>query len=79
MSKTSSEAGIPDNFSDGFIDALEMSLTLTISGETFEIPGANIKFVKADIHPYGFTASLGFWVSSVKVKDNLFEKILFEI
>jgi hypothetical protein len=55
-----------------FKDALEMKLELTIEGETFKIPGANIKFLDINAHPYGFTARLSFWVSAVKTQDEIF-------
>jgi len=59
-----------------FRDSLEMKLALTIGGEKFDIPGANIKHLQADIHPYGFAASLSFWVSSEMAKDNLFPQFV---
>ena len=54
-----------------FKDALEMTLKLTIDGKTVQIPGANIKFLKASVLPYGFKARLSFWVSAVKAQDTL--------
>jgi hypothetical protein len=59
-----------------FTDALEMTLELTIGGETFQVPGANIKFLKISIRPYGFTARLSFWVSSEKGRDELFSSFI---
>lgn len=59
-----------------FQDTLEMTLELTINGETFEIPGGNIKSLDASVHPYGFTARLSFWVSAIKGQDKLFSSFI---
>ena len=59
-----------------FKDALEMTLVLSIGGDTFKVPGANIKSLKTSIHPYGFTARLSFWVSSETGKDTLFPQFV---
>jgi hypothetical protein len=61
---------------DMFTDALKMTLTLEIGDMKFEIPGANIKSLKATLHPYGFTAHMGFGVSSEKVKDTLYSQFV---
>jgi hypothetical protein len=55
-----------------FTDTLKMTLALTISGTAIDVPGASIKTLRADIHPYGFTADLSFWVSSETGSDPLF-------
>jgi len=59
-----------------FTDALKLTLALTIGGTTLKIPGANVKSLETDIHPYGFTAGLSFWVSSEKGRDPLFSKFV---
>lgn len=59
-----------------FQDTLEMTLELNVNGETFEVPGANIKSLETSMHPYGFTARLSFWVSSVKGQDELFSSFI---
>lgn len=59
-----------------FKDALEMTLELTINGDTFKVPGANIKLLKTSIRPYGFTARASFWVSSEKGRDELFPSFI---
>ena len=55
-----------------FTDALEMALELTIGGENFKIPGANIKTLRINLWPYGYRARLSFWVSSETKEDKLF-------
>jgi len=59
-----------------FTDTLEMTLALTIGGETIEVPGAHIKTLETAIHPYGFTARLSFWVTSETGQDPLFSKFV---
>ncbi len=61
-----------------FTDALKLTLALTIGGTTIKIPGANVKSLETDIHSYGFTAGLSFWVSSEKGRDPLFSKFVTE-
>ena len=55
-----------------FSDALDLELELTIDGETFNVPGANVKSMKISLRPYGFNARLSFWVSSETREDKLF-------
>jgi len=62
--------------SEMFTDALEMTLALTIGGETVNVPGAHIKSLKTAIRPYGFAARLSFWVSSETGRDQLFSKFV---
>jgi len=57
-----------------FSDALDMELKLTIDGETLNIPGANVKFLRISLRPYGFRARLSFWVSSEIKEDELFSR-----
>lgn len=63
--------------SEMFTDNLQMKLVLTIdNGNPIDVPGASIKTLKADIHPYGFTADLSFWVSSETGGDPLFDQFV---
>ena len=55
-----------------FDESLKMRLTLTINKQDYDVPGGNIKFLSTRIYPYGFEASLNFWVSSEAVKDDLY-------
>ena len=55
-----------------FSDALGLELELTIDGETFNVPGANVKSLRINLRPYGFNAGLSFWVSSETREDKLF-------
>ena len=59
-----------------FADALEMKLELTIGGERFKIPGANIKTLRINLWPYGYRARLSFWVSSETQDDELFPEFI---
>jgi hypothetical protein len=59
-----------------FTDALEMTLELTIDGETFQVPGANIKSLKISIRPYGFAARMSFWMSAEKNGDEIFSSFI---
>ena len=59
-----------------FSDALDMALELGIGGEVFKIPGANIKFLRISLRPYGFNARLSFWVSSETREDKLFSRFI---
>lgn len=54
-----------------FADSLDASLTLTISGTSFAIPGGNIKGFRIRAYPYGFTCRASFVVSSEKETDSL--------
>ena len=55
-----------------FADSLDASLNLTISGNSFKIPGGNIKGFHAEVHSYGFNCRVSFIVSSEKETDNPF-------
>lgn len=55
-----------------FSDALDLELELIIDGETFNVPGANVKSLRISLRPYGFNARLSFWVSSETREDKLF-------
>ncbi len=55
-----------------FVDALEMPLKLTIGKMVFPIPGGNVKTLRLDLQPYGFTCVLSFWVSAEEGTDKLF-------
>ncbi len=55
-----------------FADALEMKLGLTIGEKVFSIPGGNVKTLKIELQPYGFTCQMSFWVSAEEGPDKLF-------
>lgn len=55
-----------------FADSLDLSLKLTISGTSFQIPGGNIKGFQLELHSYGFDCRVSFVVSSEKETDSLF-------
>jgi hypothetical protein len=55
-----------------FTDTLELKLTITTGGQSFEIPGGNIKTLKAALHQYGFTCEVSFLVSCEQATDELF-------
>lgn len=55
-----------------FADALEMKFRLTIGENVFSIPGGNVKTLKIELQPYGFTCQMSFWVSAEEGPDKLF-------
>ncbi len=55
-----------------FDDLLELRLQLNINNQEYKIPGANIKSFNIAIYPYGYTASLSFWVSAEVSEDKMF-------
>ncbi|MEQ8161890.1 MAG: hypothetical protein ABRQ34_00045 [Smithellaceae bacterium] len=55
-----------------FDDLLELQLQLNIDNQDYKIPGANIKSFDAAIYPFGFSASLSFWVSAEVSADKMF-------
>lgn len=56
-----------------FADTLEIKILLTVDKKTIAIPGGNVKSLKVDLLPYGFTSILTFVVSGrKKEKDLLF-------
>lgn len=55
-----------------FDDSLELRLQLNINKQDYKIPGANIKSFDIALYPYGYTASLSFWVSAEVSEDKMF-------
>jgi hypothetical protein len=56
-----------------FADALKVKLKLTVGKQDFTIPGGNVKTLRLDLQPYGFTCVTSFVVSSQeKRRDDLF-------
>ena len=55
-------------------EALKISLTLTISGSAFTIPGGDVLGCKLDLREKGFDGSVMFRVYSDSTKDSLLEK-----
>lgn len=56
-----------------FADALKLKLKLTVGKKDFTIPGGNVKTLRLDLQPYGFTCLTSFVVSSQeKRRDDLF-------
>jgi hypothetical protein len=56
-----------------FDDALELRLQLNVNQQDYNIPGANIKAFQVSVYPYGFSASVSFWVSGEVTEDKLFQ------
>ena len=59
-----------------FTDNLEIKLSLSIDGESFEIPGANVKSIRINFRSFGFKAGISFWVSSESAQDKLFSRFI---
>ncbi len=60
-----------------FTDGLAITLSLTIAGQTYTIPGGNVMSLELGLHPYGFSGELGFDVllSSKQPTDTLLTPI----
>ncbi|NTW07817.1 MAG: hypothetical protein HGB33_04060 [Syntrophaceae bacterium] len=59
-----------------FDDLLELRLQLNINNQDYKIPGANIKSFDIAIYPYGYSASLSFWVSAEVSADEMFPNFI---
>lgn len=57
-----------------FSDSLKMTLNLKIKGESFKIPGGNIKSCHLNLHSYGFDGRLRFWAPEDQRQDKLIAK-----
>ncbi len=57
-----------------FSESLKLNLKLNIKGETINVPGANVKKCRLELHNYGFEGHLVFWAPSDQRKDDLFTK-----
>ncbi|MES2673655.1 MAG: hypothetical protein V4660_05415 [Pseudomonadota bacterium] len=53
-------------------DSLAFTLSLTIEGESHQVPGANIKQCELRAFSYGFDCVLGFYLPNDQRKDDLF-------
>ena len=54
-----------------FVDALTITLYLTISGKAYTVPGGNVKTLELDLRTYGFSGTLSFVVSTEHSTDSL--------
>lgn len=61
-----------------FTDALELSLSVTPAqgGNTIDIPGANVRAFRLELHAYGFNCEADFLVSCEKETDSLFDTFI---
>lgn len=55
-----------------FTGDLAITLSLTIAGQTYNIPAADIKSLELSLHPYGFNGKVSFVVSTEGSTDTLF-------
>lgn len=55
-----------------FVGDLAIGLTLTIAGQAYTIPGGNVKSVRLDVGPCGFSGAVSFIVSPEMATDKLF-------
>ncbi|HEY8207018.1 MAG TPA: hypothetical protein VIG99_06045 [Myxococcaceae bacterium] len=55
-----------------FQEELQIELTLTLGGQSFSIPGGQVKHVSAHLASHGFTGQVTFWTSLEKVDAPLF-------
>jgi len=57
-----------------FAESLKITLELNIKGESINVPGANVKKCRLELHNYGFKGHLVFWAPSDQREDTLFSK-----
>jgi len=55
-----------------FREELQIELTLTLGGQSFSIPGGQVKHVSVHLASHGFTGQVTFWTSLEKVDAPLF-------
>jgi hypothetical protein len=55
-----------------FQEKLKLELSLTIGGESFSIPGGQVKHFSVRLANHGFTASVSFWTALQKADTPLF-------
>ncbi len=58
--------------STAFQEELRIELTLTLGGQSFSIPGGQVKHVAVHLTQHGFTASVSFWTALEKQDEPLF-------
>ena len=58
-----------------FTEDLAVTLSLTIAGKAYEIPGGNVKSLELALQPYGFSGKVSFVVSAEQSKDTLLSPI----
>ena len=59
--------------STAFQEELKLGLTLTLGGQSFSIPGGQVKDVSVRMGTHGFTGSVTFWTSLEKADSPLFK------
>ena len=55
-----------------FTEDLIITLTLTISGQSYSIPAGNVKSLELSLYPYGYNGKISFVVSVDESTDSLF-------
>src|SRR4051812_26014188 len=55
-----------------FQEELRLGLTLTLGGQSFTIPGGQVKHLAVRMGSHGFTGSVSFWTSLEKKDAPLF-------
>ncbi|MEI6708353.1 MAG: hypothetical protein WCK96_14615 [Methylococcales bacterium] len=58
-----------------FTDDLAITLSLTIAGQSYNIPAGDVKSLELSLHPYGFNGKISFVVTVEGTTDKLFTPI----
>jgi hypothetical protein len=58
-----------------FTDDLAITLSLTIEGQSYDIPATDVRSLELSLHPYGFNGSISFLVTVEGTTDKLFTPI----
>lgn len=58
-----------------FTEDLAITLSLSITGQTYTIPAGNVKSLELNLYPYGFDGKVSFVVFSENTTDTLFAPI----
>ena len=56
-----------------YTDRIENTLSLTIKGKSYTVPGANIKECNLNLETSGFSGEMTFWLSSEQSEDKLLD------
>ena len=63
-------AGVGLNFD--FVDNIQATLTLTVNGSAYDVPGGNITYLDLDVQPWGFEGTVSFLVPAYPQTDALY-------
>jgi hypothetical protein len=67
-----------DGKNQSHAESLAFALDITIDGNTFSIPGANVKECELEAFSYGFSCALGFYLPNDQQEDSLIDAFTTE-